>query len=84
MSRGLEWTPAAERDLRRLDAQVRERIRRTVYRFVETGYGDVQRLRGTVNEWRLRVGDWRVRFTEDQAGQAIIVLRVLPRGGAYR
>jgi mRNA interferase RelE/StbE len=84
MSRGLEWTPAAERDLRRLDAQVRERIRRAVYRFVETGYGDVQRLRGTVNEWRLRVGDWRVRFTEDQAGQTIIVLRVLPRGGAYR
>jgi mRNA-degrading endonuclease RelE of RelBE toxin-antitoxin system len=37
MSRGLEWTPAAERDLRRLDAQVRERIRRAVYRFVETG-----------------------------------------------
>ena len=44
MSLGLDWTPAAERDLRRLDPQVRERIRQAVHRFVDTGQGDVQRL----------------------------------------
>ena len=84
MSRGLEWTLAAERDLRRLDPSVRERIRQAVYRFADTGQGDVQRLRGTPNEWQLRVGDWRVRFTEDLTGQTIIILRVRPRGEAYR
>jgi mRNA-degrading endonuclease RelE of RelBE toxin-antitoxin system len=35
-------------------------------------------------EWRLRVGDWRVRFDRDDEAQAIVVLRVLPRGRAYR
>ncbi len=35
-------------------------------------------------EWRLRVGDWRVRFTREQASRTVYVLRVLPRGRAYR
>lgn len=84
MSRALEWTPAAERDLRRLDSQVRERIRQAVYRLADTGQRDVVRLHGQTREWRLRVGDWRIRFTEDPTGQTIIVLRVEPPGEAYR
>jgi mRNA interferase RelE/StbE len=84
MSRALEWTPAAERDLRRMDPPVRERIRQAVYRLADTGQGDVVRLRGVAREWRLRVGGWRVRFTEDPSGQTMIILRVQPRGGAYR
>ncbi|HEX9870893.1 MAG TPA: type II toxin-antitoxin system RelE/ParE family toxin [Candidatus Tectomicrobia bacterium] len=84
MSRVLEWTPAAVRDLRRLDPPVRERIRQAVYRFVDTGQGDVQRLQGIPREWRLRVGDWRVRFTEDPTGQTIVILWVRRRGEAYR
>jgi mRNA-degrading endonuclease RelE of RelBE toxin-antitoxin system len=84
MSLVLEWMPAAERDLRRLDPPVRERIRQDVYRFVDTGQGDVQRLQGIPREWRLCVGDWRVRFTEDPTGQTVIILRVRPRGEAYR
>jgi mRNA-degrading endonuclease RelE of RelBE toxin-antitoxin system len=32
----------------------------------------------------LRVGDWRVRFGYDFAERTILVLRVLPRGRAYR
>jgi mRNA interferase RelE/StbE len=84
MSRALEWTPAAERDLRRLDFQVRERIRQAVYRFADSGHGDVVKVQGVAREWRLRVGDWRIRFTEDSPGQTIIILRVRPRGEAYR
>jgi mRNA-degrading endonuclease RelE of RelBE toxin-antitoxin system len=45
--------------------------------------GDVVRLAGT-EEWRLRVGDWRVRFERDPRARMIYVLRVLPRGRAYR
>jgi mRNA-degrading endonuclease RelE of RelBE toxin-antitoxin system len=59
MSRALEWTPTAERDLRRLNPQVRERIRQAVYRLADTGHGDVVKVQGVVREWRLRVGDWR-------------------------
>jgi mRNA interferase RelE/StbE len=43
----------------------------------------VVKLKGADEEWRLRVGDWRVRFTRDSAG-LVNVLRVLPRGRAYR
>jgi mRNA interferase RelE/StbE len=45
--------------------------------------GDVTRLSGT-DEWRFRVGDWRVRFQRDDAARVIYVLRILPRGRAYR
>jgi mRNA interferase RelE/StbE len=44
--------------------------------------GDITKVTGSDDEWRLRVGDWRVRFTR-QAG-TVYVLRVLPRGRAYR
>jgi mRNA interferase RelE/StbE len=44
---------------------------------------DVVKLAGSDDEWRLRVGDWRVRFTRDDE-RLIHVLRVLPRGRAYR
>ena len=59
--------------------------------------GDVRRLRGSSEEYRLRIGDWRVRFTvrlvvepmpPPDSGEVIVhvvdVLRVLPRGRAYR
>jgi mRNA interferase RelE/StbE len=46
--------------------------------------GDVVRLADVQDEWRLRVGDWRVRFTRDRDTGVIQVLRVLPRGRAYR
>ncbi len=59
--------------------------------------GDVRRLRGALEEYRLRIGDWRVRFTvrvvvepvsPPATGEVTVhvvdVLRVLPRGRAYR
>ena len=84
MSLRVEWTPAAERDVRRLDRQTQTRIRRAVSRFAAAGQGDVRRLRGYEREWRLRVGSWRVRFTLVPDAQILVVLRVLPRGQAYR
>ncbi len=44
----------------------------------------MRKLKGTDNEWRLRVGDWRVRFRRDTERKLISVIRVLPRGRAYR
>lgn len=44
---------------------------------------DVRRLKGS-DELRLRVGEWRVRFKRDAAKHEIVVLRVLPRGKAYK
>jgi mRNA interferase RelE/StbE len=76
-------TAAARRDLRRLDPPVRRRVVEGLDHFVDDPYaGDIRKLNPL--EWRLRVGDWRVRFSFDDEQRLIVVLRVLPRGRAYR
>jgi mRNA-degrading endonuclease RelE of RelBE toxin-antitoxin system len=66
----------------RNDPATARRVQRAVDRYAEDSLGDVRKLHGGLNEWRLRVGDWRVRFEIDT--HAIVVLRILPRGRAYR
>jgi mRNA interferase RelE/StbE len=76
-------TPPARRDLRRLDPPVRRRIVDGLDRFVADPFsGDIRKLNSL--EWRLRIGAWRVRFSFDDERRLIVVLRVLPRGRAYR
>ena len=83
-SSGWVFTPRAKRDLRRLDQPVQRRVIDALDRLVgDPPAGDVVKLTGPDDEWRLRVGDWRVRFQRDADG-LIYVLRVLPRGRAYR
>jgi mRNA interferase RelE/StbE len=78
------YTPRAERDLRRLDRPVAERILEAHDGLAREGAGDVRPLTGVPGELRLRVGDWRVRFTRDREGRTLTVLRVVHRGQAYR
>jgi mRNA interferase RelE/StbE len=77
-------TASAQRDLRRLDRPVATRILDALARLADTGQGDVTRLQGVADEWQLRVGDWRVRFRYGYPTRTLEVLRVLPRGQAYR
>ncbi|MBI4213800.1 MAG: type II toxin-antitoxin system RelE/ParE family toxin [Chloroflexi bacterium] len=58
--------------------------REAVVRLADIGQGDVTKLVGPDDQWRLRVGDWRVRFLYDYQSTTIRVIRVLPRGRAYR
>ncbi len=84
MSWGIEWTPRARKDLRKLDRQVAARVVAAVERLARTGEGDVLRLTAVEPaEYRLRVGDWRVRFRLDHDRQVLIILRVLRRDKAY-
>lgn len=77
------YAPAARRDLRRLDAQVRVRVIAAIERLAANDARvDVRKLAGT-DEFRLRVGDWRVRFQRGADSPRITILRVLPRGRAY-
>jgi mRNA interferase RelE/StbE len=81
----VELTRAAQRDLRRLDPQIRRRVINAIERLdAEQPIGDIAKLAGGGAEWRPRVGDWRVRFTRDREQRIVQVLRVLPRGRAYR
>lgn len=78
------FTARARRDLRRLDPPVQRRVTAALDTFVASDppSGDVRKL--GPGEWRLRIGGWRVRFDRDDEAQVIVVLRVLPRGRAYR
>jgi len=44
---------------------------------------DVASLTGRPG-FRLRVGDWRIIFTRDDKARVIDVLRIVPRGQAYK
>jgi len=78
--------PSARRDIKRLDPQVQARILEALEGLrAEPAQGDIRRLTGIQPpEWRLRVGDWRVRFAREPDTRTVRVLRILPRGRAYR
>ncbi len=83
-SGGWVFSARAGRDFKRLDPPVQRRIVAALDRLTDDPpAGDVVRLVNS-DEWRLRVGDWRVRFQRNQETGVINVLRVLPRGRAYR
>ena len=83
-SSGWIFSARAGRDLKRLDPPIQRRIIGALDRLTDNPpVGDVVKLANT-DEWRLRVGDWRVRFERDGETGVISVLRVLPRGRAYR
>jgi len=81
----VELTRTAQRDLRRLDPPVRERVSGALVALAQDPHGStgLRRLSGRP-ETRLRVGGWRVLLTLDPEARTIIVLRALPRGRAYR
>jgi mRNA interferase RelE/StbE len=73
----------AQADLAALDRSVALRIVNAIYRFGESGAGNIKALHGThPPEFRLRVGDWRVCFYDH--ADSIEILRVQHRSGAYR
>jgi mRNA interferase RelE/StbE len=79
----VEFERRADKDLERLDAQVKQRVLSAIGRLADDPRSaDLRRLKGRV-ESRLRVGDWRVIIELDVAAQAIIIQRILPRGRAY-
>jgi mRNA-degrading endonuclease RelE of RelBE toxin-antitoxin system len=73
------YTPAAPRDLRLLDAQIRARVITALEQLAANDLrADVRRLSGT-DEHRLRVGDWRVRFRHDTDSRQIVAVTTRPR-----
>jgi mRNA interferase RelE/StbE len=81
MQYGLEFKPAAVRDLRRLSPPIARRILAKIEAMRDNLAGDVKRLTHFTPGWRLRVGDWRVLF--EVVGSVIIVWRVVHRSEAY-
>lgn len=79
----VEFERRADKDLERLDPQIKQRVLSAIGRLADDPRSaDVRRLKGRT-ESRPRVGDWRVIIELDVAVRAIIVQRILPRGRAY-
>ena len=79
----VEFERRAEKDLERLDPQVKQRVLSAIGRLADDpASADLRRLRGRA-ESRLRVGNWRVIMELDVAARAIIIERILPRGRVY-
>jgi mRNA interferase RelE/StbE len=81
----VQLTRTAQRDLRRLDPQIRRRVETALRALAEDPQraGALRKLTGAP-EWRLRIGDWRALVLLDTQARVIHVTRVLPRGRAYR
>lgn len=61
--KAISYTVLATRQLRKLPADVRERVIDKLHRYAETGAGDVKALTGQPGA-RLRIGDYRAVFVE--------------------
>jgi mRNA interferase RelE/StbE len=78
-------TPAATRQLRRFDPQVRRRIQAVVELLAtEPRPPAATRLVGGSGEWRVRTGDHRIIYEINDGELLVLVLRVGHRRDVYR
>lgn len=83
--RQVDYSKASLKTLKTLPKPTAERIRAKMQQYADDPRSlaaNVKALEGEGNMLRMRVGDWRVLFTEDL--QVVGVVRVAPRGSAYR
>lgn len=79
----LIYTQRAERDIKKLDFKIKDRIGKTLLRFKEEPLRFAEKLSDPIlGEFRFRIGDYRVIF--DIYGNEIIILRVGHRREIYK
>ena len=75
----------AENELDGLPVHDQDAVSKALARLpTDPGGAHLRKLEGRGDLWRLRVGRWRVILRLDNATGVIHVLRVVPRGRAYR
>ena len=70
------------RDLRRLDAQVQQRVLGALERLEQNPFQGEKVVAAETGAWRLRAGAWRIRY--DIVGDEVHLLRVRHRREVYR
>lgn len=74
----------AERDLNKLDDNIRKRIVRALEKLTKKPENlDIKKLKG-MEVFRLRVGDYRINFEINKEMKTIVVLQVRHRRESYR
>ncbi|MBI5527349.1 MAG: type II toxin-antitoxin system RelE/ParE family toxin [Deltaproteobacteria bacterium] len=75
----------AERDMKRLDAQVFHRVAAEMSGLsANPRPAGCRKLSGPGRDWRIRVGDYRVIYEIDDAAKAVRIMRVRHRSEVYR
>lgn len=76
---------AAERDLKKLPADVFKRIIPTTKDLAKNPKpARSRKLTGSKNDWRIRVGDYRILYEIDARAKIVKVMRIRHRKDAYR
>jgi mRNA interferase RelE/StbE len=76
---------SAERDIRRLTAQVFQRIIPHIKALAEDPKPPgCRKIAGSKNDWRIRIGEYRVIYEIDEHAEAVKVMRIRQRKEAYR
>ena len=79
----LVYTQGAERDIKKLDLNIKDRIGKTLLRYGEEPLRFAEKLSDPMlGGYRFRIGDYRVIF--DIEGDEIVILRVGHRREIYR
>jgi mRNA interferase RelE/StbE len=79
----LVYTRRAERDIKKLEPNIKERIDNALLRYSEQPLRFAEKLSDPIlGEYRFRIGDYRVIF--DIEGSEIVILRVGHRREIYR
>ena len=77
------YTRRAEKDIKRLDSNIRNRIGQTILRYKDNPLNYAESLTDSaIGSYRFRIGDYRVIF--DIEGSDIVILRVGHRRGIYK
>ncbi len=85
MSYDVALYPSAERERRRLQNDIRERINhRLIGLEQEPRPPGVEKLAGRPNSWRIRVGEYRILYEIDDAARKVSVFRIAHRRDVYR
>lgn len=80
----VEFTAAAAKEIRKLDAQIRRRILAAISELErEPRPRGVRKLSGYDNAWRARIGDYRVLYEVIDEHVLVTVVRVAHRRDVY-
>lgn len=85
MTYRVEFSPAAARQLRKLDTSARHRMNGVIALLAENPRPpSARRLVGGEGEWRVRTGDYRVIYDIDDGVLVVLVIAVGHRREIYR
>ncbi len=80
----VEFTRAADKQIRKLDGQIHVRIVAAIERLADDPRPPGHRQLTGHPGFRVRVGDWRVIYTVDESARVVIVQGVGHRREIYR